>query len=73
MGLLFDTFDIALRKKEKSKSGGTKMKGNMTRGKLTMPKPSFGSKTFTKPKWSLHASLSGKKHKFKSVLASAGV
>jgi hypothetical protein len=49
------------------------MKGNMTKGKLTMPKMNFGSKTFTKPKFNMHATLKGKKTKFKSILASAGV
>lgn len=69
--------DIALPdKKGKSKFGGRNMKTSkmtMTRGTLTMPKMDFGSKTISKPKFNMHATLKGKKTKFKSVLASAGV
>lgn len=66
--------DVAVPdKKGKSKSGGKTMKGKLVKGKLTMPKMNFGSKTFTKPKFNMHATLKGKKQKFRSVLDAAGV
>lgn len=69
--------DVAVPdKKGKSKYGGKKtmkVKGSLNKGKLTMPKMNFGSKTFTKPKFNMHATLKGKKQKFRSVLDAAGV
>jgi hypothetical protein len=49
------------------------MKGNMSKGKLTMPKLDFGSKGYGKASMGMHSALKIKKTKFKSVLASAGV
>jgi hypothetical protein len=71
-GVTFRLLDVAFPK-GKSKSGGSKMKGKLTRGTLKMPKANFGNRTFTKPKFNVHATLKGKKVKVKSILASAGV
>jgi len=73
-GVTLRLLDVAFPKGKSRKTiGGNTMKGKMTRGTLTMPKMNFGSKTFTKPKFNMHATLKGKKVKMKSILASAGV